>query len=138
MATYGIRRASTPLSSKALRRVVKTIDSGVVIRRVIPVPVLLAIDEQSLVFDAHLTYALRDTGPVVEQQLMGFKARACAYALEVLSPSKRAFVLEHVMTEEDILRWHRELPVTDHERWRARVVDSTQGSVFLPIFDATL
>ena len=134
---YGIRAPSIPLSPQALRRVVTTVDAAhmrdLPLRRVIPIPVLVAIDERALIYDAHLTYAVIEPGADIEHRLMGFRARACAYALEIMPPEKRHVVLDHVMSAADILRWHRELPVSEHERWRAGVVDRTQCSVFLPL-----
>ena len=115
----------------SLQRAVLLVDRGVKVLRVIPVPVLLAIDEKDLVLDAHLCYAVRHvTGlaAVAERtKQYGFVARACAYAALMLSPAKREYVYEHVMSLADIVRYSEGIPTTAFERYRAETFDAIQG-----------
>jgi hypothetical protein len=108
----------------ALRRSVLLADRGVAVRRVIPVPILVALDEAHLAKDAHLMYGVQfESGPSAER---GFVARACAYAALMMSPSQQAYLYEHVMSLEDIVRYGRG-PVPQFEIDRAELFDHVQG-----------
>jgi hypothetical protein len=114
----------------ALRRAVLLADRGIAIKRVIPVPILVAMDEAHLAKDAHLTYGVQfETGPSAAREAeiqRGFVARSCAYVAMLLSPSKQAYLYEHVMSLEDIVRYGRG-PVSQFEIDRAELFDHIQG-----------
>jgi hypothetical protein len=114
----------------ALRRAVLLADRGVLVKRVIPVPILVALDEAHLAKDAHLTYGVQfETGPSADREAeiqRGFVARACAYVAMMLSPSKQAYLYENVMSLEDIVRYGRG-PVSQFEIDRAELFDHVQG-----------
>lgn len=120
----------TYMNARALNRNVMLVDRGVAVRRVIPVAVLVAMDEAHLARDAHLTYGVQhETGPmaVVEREIQrGFVARACAYAATIMSPSQQAFLYEHVMPLDQIVKDSR-LPLTQFEIDRAELFDHIQG-----------
>lgn len=114
----------------ALNRGVLLVDRGVTVRRVIPVPVLIALDEAHLARDAHLTYGVQfESGPMSIHEAnvqRGFVARACAYVALMLSPSKQAYLYENVMSLEDIVRFGRG-PLSQFEIDRAELFDHVQG-----------
>ena len=114
----------------ALRRAVLLADRGVAVKRIIPVPILVALDEAHLAKDAHLTYGAQfETGPSAAREAdtqRGFVARGCAYVAMMLSPSKQAYLYEHVMSLEDIVRYGRG-PVSQFEIDRAELFDHVQG-----------
>jgi hypothetical protein len=114
----------------ALRRAILLADRGISIKRVIPVPILVAMDEAHLAKDAHLTYGVQfESGPSSAREAeiqLGFVARGCAYAAMLLSPSKQAYLYEHVMSLEDIVRYGRG-PVSRFEIDRAELFDHVQG-----------
>ena len=107
----------------ALRRAVLLADRGVAVRRVIPVPILVAMDEAHLARDAHLTYGHDGMSAAQER---GFVARACAYAATIMSPSQQAFLYEHVMPLDQIVRDGAQ-PTTRFEVDRAELFDAIQG-----------
>jgi hypothetical protein len=112
------------LRAGALNRAVLTVDRGVVLRRIIPVPVMIALDERHLFMDAHLCYG-ESADEIVD--LRGFKARALAYAAMTLSPSKARYLLDAVMPAEAIARDAALVPVTQFELNRAELFDAIQG-----------
>ena len=131
-----VRPPTELLHPRMLRKAVLAIDSGKYIRRVISPKILLALDEPALLNDAHLVYAINyvDGLEAVDeaQKLIGFKARATAYAACIVPPEKRWFIYENVMPLKDIFRLHEEIPVSEHEIFRARFVDRLQGSHWDP------
>lgn len=110
------------MNARELHRNVVLVDRGVGVRRVIPVPILIALDEPRLARDAHLMYGVQHDG-VADR---GFVARAVAYAAIMMSPSQQAFLYEHVMPLDQIVRDGR-LPTTQFEIDRARLFDQLQG-----------
>lgn len=114
----------------ALRRSVLLADRGIALRRVIPVQILVALDEVHLAKDAHLTYGIQfDTGPCADRERevqLGFVARGCAYAAMLMRPNQQAYLYEHVMSLEDIIRYSKK-PVSQFEIDRAELFDHIQG-----------
>lgn len=112
------------LRAGALNRAVLTVDRGITLRRVIPVPVMIALDERHLFMDAHLCYG-ESADEIAD--LRGFKARALAYAAMTLSPSKARYLFDNVMTLEAIVRDAATVPASQFELDRAELFDAIQG-----------
>ena len=110
------------LRAGPLKRAVLTVDRGAVLRRVIPVPVMIALDERHLFMDAHLCY-----GESTDLDLRGFKARALAYAAMTLSPSKARYLFDSVLALETVVRDAAAVPVSQFEMDRAELFDAIQG-----------
>jgi hypothetical protein len=107
-----------------LTRAVLTVDRGVIMRRVIPVPVMVALDERHLFADAHLCYGADDDASA---DVRGFRARALVYAALTLSPDKQRYLYDHVMSLDAIVRDAALVPATRFERDRAELFDAIQG-----------
>lgn len=107
----------------ALVRAVQLVDRGAAVRRVIPMPVMVALDEPALILDAHLCFAPSEGEPIPA----GFVARATAYAAFILSPEKRRFLLDSCLSLDELIRASAAEPPTPHERARAELFDAVQG-----------
>jgi len=107
----------------ALARAVQLVDRGAFVRRVIPIPVMIALDEPALLMDAHLCFGVSE-GEAVPP---GFAARATAYAAFLLSPEKRRFLFDSHLSLDDIMRVSADEPPTAHEIARAELFDAVQG-----------
>lgn len=112
------------LRAGPLNRAVLTVDRGIVLRRVIPMPVMIALDERHLFMDAHLCYGESADSPA---DLRGFKARALAYAAMTLSPSKARYLFDSVLPLEAVIRDSALVPVSQFEMDRAELFDAIQG-----------
>jgi len=102
-----------------LSRALLLVDRGETVRRVIPVPIMIALDEPQLLTDAHLCHG-GDFDRV-------FTARAAAYAAFLLSPEKRRFLFDNFMTLEDMTDLVRSKPASSSELARAELFDAVQG-----------
>lgn len=113
-----------------LKRAVLVVDRGLEVRRVVPVKLAVELDEPWMTSDAQLCYGVQHVdGPAAKAEaltLLGFRARACAYAALLLSPDKRQYLYDYAMPLADILEHARTVPVTDFERDRAELFDLLQ------------
>lgn len=110
-----------------VKRTVCALDHGKIVKHVIPVQLLVALDAPELCRDAHLCYAI-DTDTQHQQHMLGFWARACAYAASMLEdPGKQRVLYENVMSLEDMVKIDSEMPLSSHEIWRATIIDAHQG-----------
>lgn len=122
MAKTAIVPPLRTLRPGALSRAVLAVDRGCRLCRVIPMPVMIALDEPHLIMDAHLCH-----GGIEGDALLGFKARACAYAATTLSRDKQRFLYDNVMSLEDIVRAAELVPLSPFEVGRAELFDAIQG-----------
>lgn len=125
-----VHRPPKLLRPGVLKRTVLLVDRGLEVRRIVPVKLAMEIDEPWMTSDGHLCYGVQHVeGPAARAEaltLVGFKARACAYAALLLTPDKRRYLYEYVMSLDDILKHARTVPLTDFERDRAELFDLLQ------------
>ena len=110
-----------------LKRTVCALDQGDTVKHVIPVKLLVALEVPELCRDAHLCYAI-NTEVQENQHMLGFWARACAYAASMIEdPDKQRVLYDSVMSLEDMAKINSEMPLSPHEVWRATIIDAHQG-----------
>lgn len=125
MSISGLVSCQRPMRPGTLKRTVLLADRSTVFHRVIPVPMLIAMDEPGLILDAHLCYGT--TAGVRTEDMAGFFARACAYAACLVSPEKQSFIYDNVMSLEEIMRYNDNIPISSFEWDRAELFDAIQG-----------
>ena len=125
-----VSRPPKLLRPGVLKRTVLLVDRGLEVRRVVPVKLAMELDEPWMTSDAHLCYGVQHLeGPAARAEaltLLGFRARAVAYAAILLRPDKRQYLYDYAMPLADILEHARTVPVTNFERDRAELFDLLQ------------